>query len=130
MFNGQCEEAFKFYERCFGGKLMLLTYGDSPEAQRVPPEWLGKIVHTTLTIGDNILQGADVLPGHYEKPKGFSVMLSIEELPEAERIYHALAENGTVLMPMQKTFWSPGFAAVVDRFGTPWEISTRQVRHS
>jgi PhnB protein len=53
------------------------------------------------------------------------MMLKIEELAEAERIYHALAENGTVLMPMQKTFWSPGFAAVVDRFGTPWEISAR-----
>jgi len=130
MFNGQCEEAFRFYERCFGGKLMLLTYGDSPESQSVPPEWRGKIVHTTLTVGDNILQGADVLPGQYEKPKGFSVMLSIEELADAERIYHALAENGTVLMPMQETFWSPGFAAVVDRFGTPWEISTRQARQS
>jgi PhnB protein len=125
MFNGQCEAAFRFYERCFGGKLMLLTYGDSPDAHRVPPEWRGKIVHTTLTIGDDVLQGADVLPEHYEKPQGFSVMLSIENLADAERIYHALGENGTVRMPMQKTFWSPGFAALIDQFGTPWEISTR-----
>ena len=126
MFNGQCEAAFRFYERCFGGKLDLFTYGDSPDAQRVPPEWRGKIVHATLTTGDNVLQGADVLPEHYERPKGFSVMLSIEDPAEAERIYHVLAENGTVVMPMQKTFWSPGFAVLVDRFGTPWEISTTQ----
>jgi PhnB protein len=74
----------------------------------LPPDWCGKIVHTTLT-----------------KPQGFYVMLSIEEIADAEGIYHALAENGTVRMPMQKTFWSPGFAALIDQFGTPWEISTR-----
>ena len=125
-FNGQCEAAFTFYERCFGGKLWILTYGNSPDAQRVPADWRDKVIHATLTFGDNILQGADFLPEHYERPKGFFVLLSIDDPADAERIYHALAENGTVHMPMQKTFWSPGFAVLVDQFGTPREISTRQ----
>jgi PhnB protein len=59
-FGGQCQAAFQFYERCFGGKILtMLPYGDSPMAEQVPPEWRGKIVHATLTVGDNVLMGAD-----------------------------------------------------------------------
>src|SRR3989442_10930918 len=102
-FGGQCEAAFKFYERCFGGKIdFMLTYGKSPMAEQVPPSWREKILHATLTVGDNVLMGADPVPEQYEQPKGFAVLLGIDDPMDAERIFHALAENGTVQMPLQK----------------------------
>ncbi len=128
-FNGECEAAFQFYERCLCGKiLVMLTYGSSPMANQAPPEWSGKILHASLTVGDNTLVGADLLPGQYERPKGFYVLLGIDDPADAERIYHALAENGTVLMPIQETFWARRFGVLVDRFGIPWEINCEPAR--
>lgn len=102
-FGGQCEAAFKFYERCFGGTIVtMLTYGKSPMAEQVPPSWREKILHATLTVGDNVLMGADPVPEQYEQPKGFAVLLGIDDPVDAERIFHALAENGAVQMPLQK----------------------------
>jgi PhnB protein len=126
-FSGQCEAAFKFYERCLGGKIVtMLAYGNSPMAEQVSPEWRGKIVHASLTVGDNWLMGADALPEHYQQPQGFYVLLHIHDPVDAERIFHALAENGAVRTPVQKTFWSPCFGVLVDQFGIPWEISCEQ----
>ena len=126
-FNGQCEAAFKFYERCLGGKIVtMFSYGDSPMAEQTPPEWREKILHATLTVGDNILMGTDIRPEHYERAKGFYVILGIDHPVDAERIYNALAENGTVHMPLQKTFSSVRFGVLVDQFGTPWEINCEQ----
>ncbi|OLB36544.1 MAG: hypothetical protein AUH11_10750 [Acidobacteria bacterium 13_2_20CM_57_17] len=126
-FGGQCEAAFKFYERCLGGKItFMLTYGKSPMAQQVPPEWRAKIVHATLTVGDNVLMGSDAVPDQYEQPKGFAVMLGIDDPGEAERIFRSLAENGTVQIPLQKTFWSVRFGVVVDQFRIPWAINCEQ----
>jgi len=122
-FNGQCEEAFKFYERCFGGKItVMMTYGDSPMAEQVPPAWRGKILHATVTLGDYRLTGGDVPPESYQKPQGFSVLLNVDHAAEADRIFTALAEKGVVEMPIQETFWALRFGMLVDRFGTPWLI--------
>ena len=127
VFAGQCEAAFKFYERCFGGKIVfMLTYGKSPMAEQVPPKWREKILHATLTVGDNVLMGSDPVPERYEQPKGFAVLLGIDDPVDAERIFHALAENGTVQMPLQKTFWSVRFGVLVDQFGIPWAINCEQ----
>src|SRR6266478_5815099 len=88
-FNGQCEEAFKFYERCLGGKIVFtMTYGESPMADKVPADWRKKILHVRLMVGDEVLMGADAPPEHYEQPKGFSVTLSIDDPADAERIFH------------------------------------------
>jgi len=126
-FNGECEAAFQFYERCFGGRIVtMLSYGDSPMAEQAPPEWSGKILHATLNFGDNVLMGSDSLPGQYEQPKGFHALLGIGDPGEAERIFNALAENGSVLMPIQQTFWALRFGVLVDRFGIPWEINCEQ----
>ena len=67
--------------------------------------------------------GGDVAPERYEAPKGFSLSLQIESTAEAERIFHALAEGGAVVMPLEKTFWAARFGMVVDRFGIPWLIN-------
>lgn len=123
-FNGQCEAAFKFYERCLGGKIeMLLTHGESPMAEQTPPEWRSKIMHARLVVGDKVLMGSDAPPDRFEQPKGFSVSLSVDAPAEAERIFQALAQNGAVQMPIQETFWAVRFGMVVDRFGIPWMVN-------
>jgi len=126
-FNGQCEEAFKFYEQCFGSRIQtMMTWGDSPMADQVSTEWRDKIVHATLIVGETSLLGNDAPPDSYEAPKGISVTIHIKDVSEAERVFKALAENGTVQMPFEQTFWSAGFGMCVDRFGIPWMINTEQ----
>ncbi|MFZ0771633.1 MAG: VOC family protein [Candidatus Sulfotelmatobacter sp.] len=123
-FNGECEAAFKFYEQYLGGKItFMMSHEGSPMADQVPTAWRNKILHATLKIGDEVLTGADAQPEHYQKPQGFSVMLGIQPPAEAERIFHALAENGTVQIPLQETFWAIRFGMLVDRFGIPWIVN-------
>jgi PhnB protein len=123
-FAGDCEAAFRFYERLFGGQLFVMSYGSSPAGATVPEAWRGKIVHATLTLADgNRLLGADVLPEQFERPRGIYVLVALRDAEEAKRVFAALAEGGDVKMPLDKTFWSAAFGVVVDRFGTPWEIT-------
>ena len=123
-FNGQCEEAFNFYAQCLGGKIdFMLTYAGTPVEQHMPAEWQSKILHATLAVGDQILQGADGPPETYKEPQGFSVSLNLKDPAQAERIFHTLAENGKVQMPLQKTFWAALFGMLVDQFGIPWMIN-------
>ena len=126
-FNGQCEAAFKFYERCLGGKIVaMMTYKGSPMEEQTPSTWRNKIMHARLTVGDKILMGSDAPPDRYEPMKGCSVTLGIDDPKDAERIFHALSENGTVQMPIQKTFWATRFGMLVDKFGTPWMVNCEQ----
>ena len=100
-FNGHCEAAFKFYERCLGGKIVaMMPHEGTPVAEHVPAEWRNKILHARLTVGDQVMMGSDAPPGRYEEPKGFSVSVQIKDPAEAERIFQALAENGKVQMPI------------------------------
>ncbi len=124
VFNGQCREAFKLYEQVLGGQIVtMLTYGDSPMAERVSPEQQDRIVHASMTLGDGVLSGVDALPGDFERPQGFYVLLHPSHAEEAERVFQLLAENGEIRIPTQKTFWSPCYGVLADRFGIPWEIS-------
>jgi PhnB protein len=126
-FNGNCEAAFRFYERVLPGKdLTVMTYENSPIADQVPGNWRKKVMHARLTVGDEALMGSDPPPDRYEPIKGVSISLGIDEPEEAERIFHALAENGTVRMPIQKTFWASRFGMLVDQFGTPWMINCEE----
>jgi PhnB protein len=124
LFDGNCEAAFRRYERVLGGRIeALLTYEGSPAAGQVPPHWQKKILHVRLTVGDEALMGSDTPPGRYEPMKGFSVTISVQEPQEAERIFNALAEDGTVRMPIGETFWARRFGMLIDQFGTPWMIN-------
>jgi PhnB protein len=124
LFNGNCEAAFKCYERVLGGKIISMApYEGSPAAGQVPPDWRNKIIHARLTVGNTLLMGSDPPPDRYEAMKGFSVTLGFDDPAEAERIFHALAENGTVRMPIQQTFWALRFGMLVDQFTTPWMIN-------
>ncbi|HYL64270.1 MAG TPA: VOC family protein [Candidatus Methylomirabilis sp.] len=127
VFNGQCEAAFKFYEQLLGGKITgMMTHGGSPMANQTPPEWRDKIMHVHMTVGDWVLMGSDAPPQHFQKPQGFAVSLQVKTTQEAERIFRALSESGTVQMPLQKTFWSAGFGMATDRFGIPWMVNCEQ----
>ncbi len=123
-FNGQCEAAFKFYEKCLGGTIvMMMSYGDSPMAEQTPLDWRNKILHATFALGDQILTGGDAPPGSYEKPRGFSLLLNVAAAEEADRVFEMLAEKGEVQLPVQETFWALRFGILVDQFGTPWMIN-------
>ena len=128
LFNGQCEAAFKFYEKCLGGKIeAIFTFGQSPMAQQVPAEWGSKVMHARMNIDGMILLGCDPPPDRYQPPQGFSVSLSVKDPAETERIFSELEQNGTVQMPIQKTFWSARFGMLVDQFGIPWMVNCEQV---
>ncbi len=120
-FNGQCEAAFRHYEKCLGGKIVfMLKYGDSPMAGDTPTERRDHILHATFQLGDQVLGGVDSPPETYRKPQGFFVTLNLSDVAEAERIFASLAENGNVQMALQETFWAKRFGVLVDQFGTPW----------
>ena len=123
-FSGDCEAAFKFCEKCLGGRIVaMIPHEGTPAEAHGAPEWRKKIMHARMTIGDEVLMASDAPPGRYEPMKGFSVALQIADPAEAERVFHALAENGTVQLPIQETFWARRFGMLVDRFGTPWMIN-------
>jgi PhnB protein len=100
----------------------MMTYEDSP-MKDYPPDWGRKILHATFVMGDHKFSGSDAQPGHYEKPRGFAMLLSLSEAAEADRIFNTLSENGVVQMPLQETFWALRYGELVDRFGTPWSIN-------
>jgi PhnB protein len=123
-FNGNCKEAFAFYEKVLGAKTeMMQTHGESPMADKVPPNWKDAVIHARLRIGDAILMASDYPPDSYHKPEGFYVSLQVDKPADAERIFNALAENGSVHMPVQETFWAARFGMLADRFGTPWMVN-------
>ena len=126
-FSGNCEAAFKFYERVLGGKIVaMMPHEGTPAAEHVPANWRSKIMHARLVVRNHILMGSDAPPERFEGMKGFSVTLGIDEPAEAERVFHALSESGTVRMPIQQTFWAARFGMLVDQFGTPWMINCEQ----
>ena len=126
-FNGQCEAAFKFYEKCLNGKLeSLFRYEGSPMAQDLPQAERNHVMHARLIVGDQVLMGSDAPGTRYETPRGFSVTLNTGEPAEAERVFAALAENAKIQMPIQQTFWAARFGMLVDQFGTPWMVNCEQ----
>jgi PhnB protein len=123
-FNGDCAAAFRHYERCLAGKILFeLTWGDSPMAKEVPPEWVTKICHATLEVAGITLHGVDTPSQAFEPPRGFCILLDIDEPAEAERVFDELAPNGRVDLPLRETFWAHRYGKVVDQFGVPWEVN-------
>jgi PhnB protein len=126
-FDGQCASAFKFYEECLGGKIVMMqTFGESPAKDQTAADWQDKVVHVRLEVGGWALMGSDAPPPHYAAPQGMQVSVSVASPAEAERLFNRLAEHGKVTMPYQKTFWSSGFGMAVDRFGIPWMVNCEQ----
>lgn len=126
LFNGNCAEAMRFYERALGGKLeALLTYGENPGGQLPPNVGPDKIMHARLLAAGGAIMASDDMSGAPHKGMhGFSVAVEYPTAEESRRAFEALKDGGTVVAPMTKTFWSEAFGMLVDRFGTPWMIST------
>jgi len=123
-FNGTCAEAFRTYEKVLGGKLEMMTHGESPMADQTPPDQRGRIMHARLDLGEGaVVMGSDAPPQYFTKPQGFSVSIGVKQTSEGERIFKALSEGGEVKMPFAKTFWAAGFGMCIDRFGIPWMVN-------
>jgi PhnB protein len=123
-FNGQCEAAFTFYAQCLGGRLgAIFRYAGTPLSDQVPTGWQDKVMHGSLTVGEQVLMGGDVAPDRYVEPKGFSLSIHIKSTSEAERVFHELSKDGRVAIPLEKAFWAARFGMLVDRFGIPWMIN-------
>ena len=127
-FNGQCAEAMRFYERTLGGALEpIMHYGDRPHdpgcAGPMDPAGKDLVMHACLQLGQRRLMASDMPPGQGRAtPGGFSLALNYPSADEARRIFDALAQGGTITMPMEKTFWTQAFGMLTDRFGTPWMV--------
>lgn len=125
-FEGRTEEALDFYQRALGAKVEAVhRYKESPEPGHVPPGAENKVMHATFTIGDTTVMASD---GNCQgKPdfRGVSLSLNVATEAEAERFFAALSESGQVQVPLTKTFFSPRFGMVADRFGVAWMVHVR-----
>ena len=124
-FKGNCEEAFRLYERVLGGKIIFMqTYGDAPDPSQSPVKDHKLIMHARMTVGDEVLMGSDAPEDRFHTPQGFSVSLGFEDPKEAERVFAGLSQgDSNVIMPIAETFWAERFGMLVDQFGTPWMIN-------
>jgi PhnB protein len=127
-FDGQCAEAFRVYEQVLGGNIAaIMTHGESPIAGEVRPDWHPRVLHARLVVDGTVLMGSDSPPEHYQKPQRLNVSPNVDQPATAQRIFDALATDGTVTMPLAPTFWAAGeYGMLVDRFGTPWMINYDQ----
>ena len=122
-FDGRCEEAIEFYRRTLGAEVtMLMRYKDSPEPAMNPPDAGDKVMHASFRIGDSTVMASDGRCQGQPGFQGFSLSLTVPDEAEADRMFAGLAEGGQVQMPLAKTFFSPRFGMVADRFGVPWMI--------
>jgi PhnB protein len=125
-FDGRCEEAIEFYKTALGAKVeMLMRFKDSPEKDACPTNDAAmgeKVMHASVRVGDHMLLMSD---GHCKgKPdfRGFALSLTVKSEADADRLFNALADGGQVQMPLEKTFWSPRFGMLADRFGVSWMV--------
>jgi PhnB protein len=126
-FNGDCRDAMEYYHRVLGGKLDVQTFGESPMADQSGPEMKDRVLHARLAVGDAVLMASDAPVEKYERPHGFAVSINVDGAADADRIFNALADGGSVSMPIQETFWAERFGMCVDRFGTPWMVNCAKV---
>jgi PhnB protein len=123
-FDGQCEEAFAFYEKALGGKIvMMMRLADAPPAVPRTPETERRVMHARLKVGDRYLMGGDAPQQMFSKPQGFCVSIQVDEAADAERVFAALAEGGKINMPLAPTFWSERFGMLIDKYGIPWMVN-------
>src|SRR3954451_19010454 len=122
-YGGNCAQAFRFYEQHLGGKItMMMTHGQQPNANDVPPEAKDAILYARMSIGETEVMGSDVPPDRFQPMRSVYLSLTVSSTEEAERIYALLSDGGQIFMPMQETFFALRFAMLRDKFGTSWMI--------
>ena len=128
-FDGRCEEAIDFYKSALGAKVdMLMRFRENPDPQpgMCPPGSDDKVMHSALRIGDTLVMASDGMAGGKPEFKGFSLSVTAKDAAEADRMFGALAKGGQVQMPLGKTFFSPRFGMVADKFGVSWMVIVPQ----
>ena len=122
-YGGNCAQAFRFYEAHLGAKIVvMMTHGQMPNAQDVPPDRKDTILHARISIGETELMGADVPPERFQPMRSAYLSLLVDSTEEAERIYALLSDGGEIFMKMEETFFAFRFAMLRDKFGTSWMI--------
>jgi len=128
-FDGRCEEALEFYKSRLGAKLeMLMRFKENPEPGHNPPNAEQKVMHACVRIGDTAVMASDGNCTGKPSFQGFSLSLTAKDSKEAEQLFSTLAEGGQVQMPLAKTFFSPAFGMVADRFGVSWMVVVPQAQ--
>jgi PhnB protein len=127
-FNGNCEQALKFYEKALNGKLVfLMRYSDAPpgnEGNECSKEMGNKIMHGRILAGNGVLMASDCPPNFYKPQAGFGISINVDTPEEAERYFKALSEKAqNINMPMGETFWATRFGMLVDQFGVAWMVN-------
>ena len=122
-FDGRCEEAVEYYRKALGAQVeSLIRFKDSPDPSMCAPGAGDKVMHACFRIGETTLMASDGQCGGRPSFQGFSLSLTVPDVAEAERLFAALGDGGQVQMPLAKTFFSPRFGMVADRFGVSWMI--------
>jgi PhnB protein len=132
-FNGRCEEAVEFYKKALGAEvMMMMRQNESPEPPppgMVPPGFENKIMHVSMRIGQTVVMASDGCSAEKVNFEGFSLSLAVSTPAEVDQYFNALAEGGQIGMPLAKTFWSPRFGMVTDKFGVGWMITVMVDAH-
>ena len=119
-YPGNCEEAFRFYERELHGKLGHVARHNMAPNPNIPADWKDKVLHAAVEIGNAVIMGADIPKA--EPMRSAYVTLTVDSVDEAERIYKVLGDKGEIFMKMEETFFAKRFAMLRDRFGTSWML--------
>ena len=126
-FKGNCREAFDFYAATLRGRIAFaMTFGESPAASQTPPQLRNQIIHARLEFGNQAIMGCDPPRERFQPAQGFNVLLTVQDPAEAERVFVALAREGSISMPFAQTFWAYRFGMCTDRFGIPWMVNCEQ----
>jgi PhnB protein len=124
-FGGNCREAFTRYKEIFGGELFMMSNKDMPPSEEPVPGNPDLILHAALTFDDSVLMASDdPTTDNFGPVQGMQVNYAVADVAEAKRAFEALADGGQVILPIAETFFSPMFGMCIDRFGTPWMVST------
>jgi PhnB protein len=126
-FDGRCDEALDFYKKAVGATAkMLMRFKDAPDQSMITPQSKDKVMHAAVDIGDTTVLMSDGHCGGQASFKGFSLAISATSEAEAEKVFGALGEGGQVTMPLAKTFFSPRFGMLTDKFGVGWMVIVPQ----
>jgi PhnB protein len=128
-FGGNCEEAFRFYERHLGGAIaMLMRRAEAPTQGETWPGWEQSVQYAIMNIGETELMGSDVPPGRFQPMRSVYLSLTVDSAAEAERVWALLSDGGQIFMPMAETFFATRFGQLRDRFGTSWMVMALKPR--
>lgn len=125
-FSGRCDEALAFYQEILGAKVeMLMRFKESPEEPPMPlPEgWGEKVMHCAFRVGESVVMASDGCGAEVEPFQGFTLSITLADEAEARKVFAALADGGSVFMPIGPTFWSACFGMVGDKFGLGWMVT-------